>query len=621
MTDFLLAFGQKYDIRYDSLTRFMQYFSDIEVQTFKHDNYCIILSRPDDWSMWGPFISEENKIRVYLAGRIALEEREWENASNIKGEGGTACKAIFEMYRRGGIPLLKKLNGNFVALICDDNARRFYLITDRCGMFPCYSSGLNENDFIISSHPDLLAKALNNSCEWDMTSLAEFLATGKVSFPHTYYKNIKALDYGSIHIIDLQTNDATYNSKIKYFDFDYQIDHQLTEWELAEELASSFRKAINRRTLSRFGITGISLSAGLDSRSFLCAANSKENIISFCFFDEENLEYQIAQKIADTAGVKLYKLKRQFDHYGNHADLGTTISGGMGDFGSNHYLGFRNEFKKLRIENIIAGFYCDYLFKSLVLNKKRNLLSRREKYSEFQYDNYMRTYLFDTPYSDQVKERIDAMFPDHIKKDESELGRLKIEQRRLFPLHSEPDNQETLVPQRVLGWFLPIVDNDIIDTYLRIPPKYKLNVSMYSKMVQLLCGKEISNITNSNTGAKVNASIVSMIIHGYVKSFKTRLRKKRRTIVTEESWPNWEYYISNSKIIESLWMSKDEKSAEIFRLITGTDPYRTRIQHHAVGVNLKLFLRLLTLKLWMDSAQSNNNDGTALWKMKSIQVK
>src|SRR5512136_500984 len=98
MTDFLLAFGQKYDIRNDSLTRSMQYFSDIEVQTFKHDNYCIILSRPDDWSMWGPFISDENKIRVYLAGRIALEEREWENASNIRGEGGTACKAIFEMY-------------------------------------------------------------------------------------------------------------------------------------------------------------------------------------------------------------------------------------------------------------------------------------------------------------------------------------------------------------------------------------------------------------------------------------------------------------------------------------------------------------------------------------------
>lgn len=600
MTDFLLAFGRKYDIRNDSLTSFMQYFSDIEVQTFKHDNYCIILSRPDDWSMWGPFISEENKIRVYLAGRIALEEREWENASNIGGDGGTACKAIFEMYRRGGISLLKKLNGNFVALICDENTRRFYLITDRCGMFPCYSFGLNENDFIISSHPDLLAKALNVSCEWDMTSLAEFLATGKVSFPHTYYKDIKALDYGSIHIIDLQSSDATYNSKIKYFDFDFQIDHQLTEWELAEELASSFRKAINRRTLSRFGKTGISLSAGLDSRSFLCAANSNQNIVSFCFFDEENLEYQIAQKIADTAGVTLYKLKRQFDHYGNHAEHGTVISGGMGDFGNNHYLGFRSDFKKLGIENIIAGFYCDYLFKSLLLNKKRELLSRREIYSAYQYDNYMRTYWFGTSYSDRVRERIDSLFPDHIKKDESELGRLIIEQRRLFPLYSEPDNEETLVPQRVLGWYLPIVDNDIIDTYLRIPPRYKLNVSMYSKMVQLLCGKAIADITNNNTGAKVNASVASLIIHSYVKSFQTRLRRRKKAIATEESWPNWEYYIHHSKKIESLWTSNNEAAMEIFKLITGADPYRKKIQQYVAGEDLKLFLRLLTLKLWMD---------------------
>jgi hypothetical protein len=604
MGDFLIAFGRKYDIQNDSVIRSMKYCDETEVRAYKHDHYCMMISRPDDWSTWGPFVSEENKIHVYLAGRVALEETEWEKASNIKGDGGIACKAIFEMYRRGGIDQLKMLNGNFGVLICDENMRRFYLVTDRCGMVPCYSYGINEFNFVLSSHHDLLAKALNIPCEWDMTSMAEFLATGKVSYPHTYYKRIKALDYGSIHVIELQSGDARYHSKIKYFDFDYQIDHQRTEWELAEELASSFRKAINRRTQSRFGRTGISLSAGLDSRSLLCAADSRENIDSFCFFDEENTEYNVAQKIADAAGVKLYKLKRQFDHYGNNAELGTRVSGGMGDIGSNHYLGFRREFIKLGIENIIAGFYCDYLFKSLVLNKKKHYVSRREIYSEFQYDNYMRVYWFNTSYSDHVKERIDTLFPDDLKKDESEIGRLRIEQRRLFPLYSEPDNQETLVPQRVLGWYLPIVDNDIIDTYLRIPPRYKLNVSMYSKMVQLLCGKTISDIININTGAKVNASVVSLIIHGYVKSFQTRLRKRRKTIATAESWPNWEYYIHNSKKIESLWKTDNEIAAEIFTLITGTNPYRKKIQQYAENEDLKLFLRLLTLKLWMNRSTS-----------------
>jgi len=600
MSDFLLDFREKTIRGAQSAASMMKYYQDINVGVFEYEKFTLVLSRPDDWSVWGPYESIDQKVFVALSGRIAMEAAEWEEAEHFEGEGGLACKAIYNLYKSGGIKNLESLNGNYAVFIFDEKAQQFYIITDRCGMFPCFKANLNDNSLVFSSQPDILASVVGCYHDLDLTSIAEFLVTGKVSFPYTYYRKIEAIDYGCIHSLDLKKEKAVFESKKKYFNFNFDIDPRVSEWDLAEELASAFKKAVNRRTLPLFGQTGISLSGGLDSRALLCSADNRENIWSFCFFDEENLEYRIAQEIAKEANVKIIPLKRDFDHYGDNAEMGVRISGAMGDFGNNHYLGFRNTLRDIGIDNLIAGFYCDYLFKGLVLNKNRNKFLRTETYSKFEYENYMPLYWFNTVYSKHVNERLDEEFPDTLKKDASDLGRLEIERRRLFPLFIEPDNQETVIPQRVMGWYLPIVDNDIIDVYLRIPPRQKLNTSMYSKMVKIVCGERISRITNINTGASVNASQTSLIFHGYIRILQSRIKKRKKSIATNESWPNWPYYINHSNKIEFLWMRKNETAQYIFKQILGYDPYGKTIREYKSGYDLKLFLRLLTLKLWFD---------------------
>ena len=599
MGDFVLSIDKRFVDKEEQIKHLMKYYDDVDVRSFRHPKFTLLLSRVDGWHLWGPYEPIDGKLFIALAGRIVLEADEWEKAKSLSGDGGLACKAIAKMYQEGGITNLGNLNGNFVVFIYDSSLQQLHIITDRCGMYPCYASPMKENDFVLGSHPDILANILNASQDWDLTSLTEFLVTGKVSFPNSYYKSIKALDYGSIHSIDLADDQLIYRKK-KYFDFNFNIEHTLGEWDLAEELACAFRKSINRRNLPIFGQTGISLSGGLDSRSLLCSANDRKNIWTFCFFDEENFEYRIAKEIAKQAEVKFIPLKRNFDHYGDNAEMGVRISGAMGNFGNNHYLGFRDSFRKLGIDNIIAGFYCDYLFKSLVLNKRVNKISRSETFSQFKYENYMPIYWFNTDYSRQVKERLDELFPNSVKNDETDIGRLEIEKRRLFPLSNEPDNQETLIPQRVMGWYLPIVDNDIIDTYLKIPPRYKLNISMYSKMVELICGDKISKIANTNTGARVNASRIELIVHGFKKTLHSKIKKKMKNIATNESWPNWPFYSHNSKRIEFLWMRNNRAVQDIFKQLLGKNPYEKKIQEYKVNDDLNLFLRMFTLKLWIE---------------------
>lgn len=601
MSDFILKLknNDKCNSTKISSANSMQYYDDIKVCEIKNEICNIIISRADDWAIWGPYESGDGSVSVSMAGRIALDGKDWESASELQGSGGLACKAIYRRYRDGGLKALEELNGSFAVLVHDKHVGKLYIINDRCGMYPCYMSQAKNQGWIIGSHPDLVAVENGNASKWDLVSLTEYLVTGKVSYPNTYYENVKAIDYGTIHTFNVQREKVSYEGGRKYFNFQFKLDHGASELELAQELASAIRKSINRRTMSIFGRTGISLSGGLDSRALLCAAGDNSSICTFCFYDEENREYRIARDIARAAGVEFIPLRRSFEHYGSNAEMGVRISGAMGDFGNNHYLGFRDTFRNLGIDNIIAGFYCDYLFKSLVLNKKRNRILRTENFASFRYENYMPFFWFDTEYSKQVKERQDKLLPDFIKKDESDYGRLEIERRRLFPLYTEPDNMETLIPQRVMGWYLPIVDNDIIETYLKIPPAYKLNTSMYSKTVRLLCGERISKIENINTGARVDAGRRSVMVHELLKSVRTTINKKKKSIATDESWPNWYFYIQNSKTIKDLWLGENDRAQKLFTRLIGHNPYQRSILEHTGKRNIKLFLRLLTIKMWL----------------------
>lgn len=46
-------------------------------------------------------------------------------------------------------------------------------------------------------------------------------------------------------------------------------------------------------------------------------------------------------------------------------------------------LSFWEQFLALDIDNIVTRFYCDYLFKGLVLDKKVNKWIRRNKLADF----------------------------------------------------------------------------------------------------------------------------------------------------------------------------------------------------------------------------------------------
>jgi len=89
------------------------------------------------------------------------------------------------------------------------------------------------------------------------------------------------------------------------------------------------------------------------------------------------------------------------------------------------------------------------------------------------------------------------------------------------------------------------------------------------------------------------------MVHELLKSVRTKINRRKHSIATDESWPNWYFYIRNSKTIKNLWLCEKDITEELFIRLIGYNPYEKTIMEHSNEANLKLFLRLLTVKMWL----------------------
>ena len=591
MGDFIVDFRDPHHRCDDgSVLRFC---ADMDVETIRRDDFTLFVSRVGSPELWSPFTAADG-VLVALAGRIALDEDTWLAAEAIPGAGGLACKAIYQAYRSGGAERVARLSGSYAIHLHDPGDDRYLLVTDPAGGLPCYDASTG-GGLLWGSHPDVLVDLRGAAADFDLTSLAEFIATGVVSFPHSYHRGITALDFGAIHRVALGAGDrARETSRVPVAAAEYPT----SEAEHAERLADALRAASRRRTLPRLGRTAIALSGGLDSRTLLCAAEKHANLVTFCVFDERNAEFDLASAIARSEGVELIPLRRAYEHYADSAELGVRISGGMGELASNHFLGFRDRFRELGFDQILTGCYFDYLFKSLALDTRESRFLRREAFAPFSFETYLPHFSLASRFDGLVRERLEARFPAPLRESTTDAARREIADRRTFPLWQEGDNCQRLIPQRVMGWSSAAVDTDVLAVHRATPSDWKLGRRLFKRAVRRVCSPEVSRIPDANTGLRIDAPASLVTANRYRIALLRRLERRASQMATRESWPNWTYYIRSSPKLKELWQRANPTARELLHELTG-DAANPEPGSYCDRPT-QYFLRLLTVKLWLD---------------------
>src|SRR4030095_12190034 len=121
---------------------------------------------------------------------------------------------------------------------------------------------------------------------------------------------------------------------------------------------------------------------------------------------------------------------------------GVRISGGMGTFANNHFLGVLQRLQDQGAQNLLTGCYCDYLFKGLPLNRVSHWLTGREQLGPFRHQFYFGHRLRPTPLAKEVRERVESRVPSEYQGQDSPWKVFQVEARRTFPLCYEGDNQQ-----------------------------------------------------------------------------------------------------------------------------------------------------------------------------------
>lgn len=601
MGDFIVDFRSPQQRQLAGAEAVLRFTTKTKVIVTEEAEFTLILSSTDNASLWGPYRSPEG-VLVAISGRLALDEQKWQAAEAVAADGGLACKAIWQMFSRGGIKAVEQLGGNWVILIYDPRNHQFHLITDPAGAFPCFRLD-REDSLIFGSHPDVLARVAGVADQLDAVSMTEFLLTSTVTPPHTYYRPIRAMEPGTVTTINLDAAGAQRLSSRRYFDLSLRYDTRLNEDDLADELAAAFRTAVQRRTLPRLGRTAIALSGGLDSRAIMACVENREQVFSFSCYNEPNRELATAQAIASSLHIPFFAWRRGLEYYGDNAEQGVRISGGMGTFANNHFLGMLGQLQENGAQNLLTGCYCDYLFKGLPLNRSSHWLTGRERLAPFRHEFYFSHHLRPSPLAAQIQERQQSRVPPEFQTQDSPETVFQIEARRTFPLYYEGDNQQRVVPQRVMGWYLPMADRAIMEVYRRIPFSYKLNRSVYTKAVRRLCQGPVSRVPDANTGSLVGApAAIECLTNNYAR-VQRKLRRFHQSVGTDGSWPNWQFYVRHSHCLSELWKRPNQPANDFFHRVLSPQDIRSDTVDY-VGKDLFFLVSLLTLKLWFEQWHS-----------------
>jgi asparagine synthase (glutamine-hydrolysing) len=566
------------------------------------------VTRVDQPELWSPARDSQTGVQILLGGRVAFEESDWQRSETLPYEGGLAPRLLLQRWLRSPDEFAEGVNGAFGIVIHDPRDQTLHVFTDRLGVFPFYRA--ENSPLALCSHPDVLADWLRDeklACDFDLTTLGEFIATGSATQPFTYYRQIQQLEAASHYRWDLRP-EPKLAARAIYWRPRYLVEETATDFEAAAEaLSGAITKAVRRRTLPRLGRPLVLLSGGADSRCALFAANDPSKVVGFTLFDEPNEELSTARALAEASGATHHAEKRSPDYYGDNAEQSVRVSGGMWSVVDAHYTGATGAMRALQPGTVLTGCYADYMFKGLSLNRRYRTLFGRDlplfKFAPFQKQYYQPHIPLAPTWQKSVDARFDERFPVSLRKSDGK-PRLGIEDLRLRPLSREPDCCGRLFLWRTMPWDPLLSDSDIVEVYGRFSPQMKLNGIVFGKAVGQVIGPSGRRIPNNNYGTPVDASELARAAWFL---WAVLMRKVRRVtgreptgsrLATSGSWPDWGYYVSNSAALSRLWSEPKSSERELFTGILGRDPWQTTVAEWG-KTNATLFMRLLSARIWL----------------------
>ncbi len=457
-----------------------------------------------------PMHSKDRRISVVFNGEIYNYGELKRQLKDYIFVSACDTEIIIAAYLRWGIDFVKKINGMFAIALLDRKNGEVYLIRDRIGKKPLYYYMDNDNNLVFASELKAICQSGLFRKNINKDILGRYLYRGYIIAPDTIYQNTYKLRPGEL----LKISDRGM-IRWKYWDVaesynifrhDLVIDYDQAKYELKMLL----KQAVRRRMIADVPL-GAFLSGGYDS-SLVCALASEISeeplrTFSIGFHDAKYNEAVFARQIADRLGAdhtELYlseqdafKIVDSIPQYYDEPfadssqiptmlvselakkDVSVVLSGDGGDelFGGYNIYSTLQRAERLRMQGILLHYLGKIpMVKKSAIWQKRDLTYRivsDDRNREARTQGGVNTY-FDIINGLLLNETSNFYyeFESRYQEKRYDVTRMLLDMDTYLP-----EDILTKVDRASMRYALecrcPILDKEVVEYSLRIPPDYK----------------------------------------------------------------------------------------------------------------------------------------------------
>ncbi|MEX2336100.1 MAG: hypothetical protein WD555_02375 [Fulvivirga sp.] len=400
-----------------------------------------------------------------------------DNQFLTKGDEVEGSKAIYNNWIANDIHWDEDLSGPFAILIINKSTAEIICVSDLMSFIPVYLYQ-NKDNFMLSTHTDVLARASKQEDKADLISKVDFILHGVVTYPYTCYANLRQLAPATMHTFSNTKSDPVYSA--------YWIPEEKNLYKSIDKAAGEARYGL--QTYVNAVVEGMShiaqfITGGEDSRTISGLLPRRCKRDAFVFLEAMNLEGKIAKKAAEAYGANFNISIRTKIHYLEILPACSDLVGSGSEYRHVHAYGFHETCNLNNYPAIFGGLFSDALLKGSRIEKSRNygFLPQIKNAGYSPVEPYTYKYkIFSTTVMDEVTERRQA-YLSYIKTLRPESA------EEWFQLW--PSSMNKCIPnihgnRRLFRSYEPFLAKEVVKTSAGVPQKWKLNRRLFHKVTK-----------------------------------------------------------------------------------------------------------------------------------------
>lgn len=419
---------------------------------------------------------DDEYIAIVIGGPLLMYQ---DNRFIRNTDSNEGTKSIYARWKQNKIKWDKDLNGPFAILFINKLSSEITFITDLMSFIPIYKLQTKDN-FVISTHVDVLAKVSGERDRIDPVSQVDFILHGIVTYPYTIYKNIRQVTPATLHKYD--------NVTLRHIENSYWIPYEkhtdLSLDKVAIQLRQDLQNYINYITNETQNIAQF-ISGGEDSRT-LSALLQPIKRDAFIFIDEMNLEGRIAKKVADIYGADLKVYTRHKYHYAHILPTCSNLVGSGSQYHHAHTYGFHKQCDLQSYDAVFGGLFSDALLKGARIKKVKHSgqlpFKREEKRTDISNADHIDSDLF----SESILKLLTKRRREHLEYISSFRKESAEEWFELWPSSMNMNIPNIHANRRLFRSYEPFMSNDVVKLSAQIPQSWKLNRRLFHIMAKPL---------------------------------------------------------------------------------------------------------------------------------------